>query len=212
MKDIEFKLDSTEIHPNSEIKGSILVSYPGRYDGVVVNTQILDSNELVVYKSHNGNKISQNVSRLFISKESMIIIQSPSRINNKHNLNRHQPSKHNNLLIQLLKQPNKFLKHNNISKLHKFLKLTRWNLLLQLNFNRLLQQPKLNRNKNNNNRHNISRFIYSTTTKHNIQYNPNSTKLFCFRHKPRFMLVHNRFWNNKHNNNLRTKCNRPNIK
>ena len=44
MKDIDFKLHTTEIHPESEIIGTITVSYPGRYDGVVVNTQILDAN------------------------------------------------------------------------------------------------------------------------------------------------------------------------
>ena len=71
VKDLEFKLDSTDIHPNSEIKGTILVSYPGRYDGVVVNTTILDSNEHIIYKSYNGKKISQNVSRLFINKDVM---------------------------------------------------------------------------------------------------------------------------------------------
>ena len=71
MKDLEFKLNSTHIHPNSEIKGTILVSYPGRYDGVVVNTTISDSNEHIIYKSYNGEKISQNVSRLFINKEVM---------------------------------------------------------------------------------------------------------------------------------------------
>jgi len=71
VKDIELRLDSAEIHPNSEIKGNITVRYPGRYDGVVVNTQILNSNELIIYKSYNGKKISQNVSRLFISKDSM---------------------------------------------------------------------------------------------------------------------------------------------
>ena len=54
MKDIEFKLNSIDIHPNSEIKGTISVSYSGRYDGVVINTQILDSNEHIVYKSYNG--------------------------------------------------------------------------------------------------------------------------------------------------------------
>ena len=47
------------------------MNFPGRYDGVVVNTQILDSNNLVVYKSYNGKQISQNVSRLFISKDVM---------------------------------------------------------------------------------------------------------------------------------------------
>ena len=71
VKDLEFKLNSLDIHPNSEIKGTITVSYPGRYDGVVVNTQILDSNEHIIYKSYNGKKISQNVSRLFINKDVM---------------------------------------------------------------------------------------------------------------------------------------------
>ena len=71
MKDIDFKLNSTEIHPNSEIRGEITVSYPGRYDGVVINTQISDSNEHIIYKSYNGKNISQNVSRLFINKDVM---------------------------------------------------------------------------------------------------------------------------------------------
>ena len=71
MKDLEFKLNSTDIHPDSEIKGTILVSYPGRYDGVVVNTTILDSNQHIIYKSYNEKKTSQNVSRLFISKDVM---------------------------------------------------------------------------------------------------------------------------------------------
>ena len=71
MKDIEFNINSKEITQNSEIKGTILVSYPGRYDGVVINTQILDSNEHIIYKSYNGKKISQNVSRLFINKDVM---------------------------------------------------------------------------------------------------------------------------------------------
>ena len=71
VKDIEFKLNSKEIHPNSEIKGTVLVNYPGRYDGIVINTTILDSNEHITYKSSNGKKISQNVSRLFINKDVM---------------------------------------------------------------------------------------------------------------------------------------------
>ena len=71
MKDIEFSLNSKDIHPDSEIKGTISVSYPGRYDGVVINTTILDSNEHIIYKSYNGKKISQNVSRLFINRNTM---------------------------------------------------------------------------------------------------------------------------------------------
>jgi hypothetical protein len=71
VKDIEFNLNSKEIHPNSEIKGIISVTYQGRYDGVVINTTILDSNEHIIYKSYNGKKISQNISRLFINRDAM---------------------------------------------------------------------------------------------------------------------------------------------
>ena len=71
VKDLEFKLNSMDIHPNSEIIGTITVSYPGIYDGVVVNTTILDSNEHIIYKSYNEKKISQNNSRLFINKDVM---------------------------------------------------------------------------------------------------------------------------------------------
>ena len=71
MKDIELTLEDTNITPRSEITGHITVNYSGRYDGVVINIQILGSNELVIYRSYNEKKISQNVSRLFISKDSM---------------------------------------------------------------------------------------------------------------------------------------------
>ena len=71
MKDIELKLENLNIIPHSEIKGKIKVRYQGRYDGVVINTQILNSNQIIIYKSYNGNPISQNLSRLFISKDNM---------------------------------------------------------------------------------------------------------------------------------------------
>ena len=71
MKYIKLALDSLNIKPNSEIKGHVIVNYPGTYDGVVINTLIMDSNELIVYKSYNDEKISNNVSRLFISRDVM---------------------------------------------------------------------------------------------------------------------------------------------
>ena len=71
MGDLEFKLNSKDIRQSSEIVGTISVSYPGRYDGVVVNTTILDSNEHIIYKSYNQKKIPQHVSRLFINKDTM---------------------------------------------------------------------------------------------------------------------------------------------
>jgi len=71
MREIELKLENLNIIPNSEIKGRIDVRYQGRYDGIVINTQILNSNQLIMYKSYNGKPISQNLSRLFISKDNM---------------------------------------------------------------------------------------------------------------------------------------------
>jgi len=71
MKNIKLTLDNLNIKPNSEIKGCITVNYPGMYDGVVINTLIIGSNKLIVYKSYNDEKISNNVSRLFISRDVM---------------------------------------------------------------------------------------------------------------------------------------------
>lgn len=71
MKDIEITLENLNIKPNSEIKGIINVNYSGKYDSIVLNTQILNSNELMLFTSYNGKKISQKASRLFISKDSM---------------------------------------------------------------------------------------------------------------------------------------------
>ncbi len=71
MKDIELKLENLNIKPHEIIKARIQVNYPGRYDGVVVNIQILNSNQLIVYRSYNNKTISQNVSRLFINRNDM---------------------------------------------------------------------------------------------------------------------------------------------
>jgi hypothetical protein len=71
MKDIELKLENLTFKPHEIIKGKIQVNYSGRYDGIVVNAQILSSNQLIVYRSYNNKSISQNLSRLFINKNDM---------------------------------------------------------------------------------------------------------------------------------------------
>ena len=70
--DIDFRLEPTEIRPDSEVRGTVTVSYPGRYDGVVINTQILGSNRHITYRSYNGKTVSQrNTSRLFVGRDAM---------------------------------------------------------------------------------------------------------------------------------------------
>ena len=71
MKDVEIKMENLNIKPHTVIRGKVQVNYSGRYDGIVVNTQILNSNQLIVYRSYNGKVISQNLSRLFINKNDM---------------------------------------------------------------------------------------------------------------------------------------------
>ncbi len=71
MKDIEITLQDRNIKPNSDIIGVIKVNYSGKYDSIVLNTQILGSNELMLFTSYNGKKISQRSSRLFMSKDTM---------------------------------------------------------------------------------------------------------------------------------------------
>lgn len=71
MKDIELSLSSKEIGQGEVVRGTARVSYGGRFDGVVVNTQILDSNDLVVYRSCGGREIEKRSSRLFIPRDLM---------------------------------------------------------------------------------------------------------------------------------------------
>jgi len=71
VKEIEVTLREKDIRQNAEIHGTIKVNYTGRYDSVVLNTQILDSNELMLFTSCNGKKMSSQSSRLFISKDVM---------------------------------------------------------------------------------------------------------------------------------------------
>lgn len=71
MKDIELEFESLEFRPRTDIAGTVRVNFPGRYDGVVISSQVLDSNELITYKAYNGKKISQNVARLFVGRDAM---------------------------------------------------------------------------------------------------------------------------------------------
>ena len=71
VKDIEFSLAPRKIRHGSVIRGKVAVSYPGRYDGVVINAYISDSNEHVIYKSCNEKTVPRNVARLFIDRQAM---------------------------------------------------------------------------------------------------------------------------------------------
>lgn len=73
MKWIKLKLNSLEIKQNDEIRGKITIDYKNKYDGVIINTQIFDSNEFIEYLTCNSKRISKRISsRLFINYNSII--------------------------------------------------------------------------------------------------------------------------------------------
>ena len=69
--DIEFGVKPGSVGPGAQVSGSVSVSYPGRYDGVVVNAQVLDSNHHVTYTSCNGKPVAGKIARLFIPRDQM---------------------------------------------------------------------------------------------------------------------------------------------
>ena len=69
--DIEFGVEPGAVKQGGQVSGSVSVSYPGRYDGVVVNAQVLDSNHHVTYTSCNGGRVTGKIARLFIPRDQM---------------------------------------------------------------------------------------------------------------------------------------------
>jgi hypothetical protein len=66
--EVSIKLAENEIMPGQEIHGTISISYPNRFDSVVINSQIVDSRDIFNYTSINGKKINYQYARLSIFK------------------------------------------------------------------------------------------------------------------------------------------------
>jgi hypothetical protein len=66
--EVSIKLAENEIMPGQEIHGAINISYPNRFDSVVINSQIENSRDIFNYTSINGKIISYQYARLSIFK------------------------------------------------------------------------------------------------------------------------------------------------
>lgn len=66
-KAIRISITQKSIVPGSDINGTVTLNYPGRFDGVQVNTYIVGTNEHVHFVNVNGRPISI-FSRLFVSR------------------------------------------------------------------------------------------------------------------------------------------------
>jgi hypothetical protein len=69
--DVNIELAEKEIVSGQEIHGTISVNYVGRFDSIVINSQIENSSDIFNYTSMNGKKINHQYARLSIIKEDL---------------------------------------------------------------------------------------------------------------------------------------------
>jgi hypothetical protein len=62
--DISVTLNNSELASGDEIRGRIVISYNGRFDSLVINSLIENSNDLVSIESINGKRVSHPYPRL----------------------------------------------------------------------------------------------------------------------------------------------------
>src|SRR5579885_2304425 len=65
-KEISISLSEKEIHPGQEIQGIVTLNYVGRFDSVVINSQIERTSDIFTYVALNGKKINYPYARLYI--------------------------------------------------------------------------------------------------------------------------------------------------
>jgi hypothetical protein len=70
-KELFLTIEENEIYPNEEIHGRIQVNYNGRFDSIVINSQIENSNDIFNYIELNGKKINHPYARLSIYKKDL---------------------------------------------------------------------------------------------------------------------------------------------
>ena len=68
---ISLLLKENEILPGQELHGLIEIRYPGRYDSLVINSQIEGSNDVFSYIELNGKKVKHPFARYSIFRSEL---------------------------------------------------------------------------------------------------------------------------------------------
>ena len=68
-REISVIVTENEITQGQEVHGRIDLNYLGRFDSIVINSHIEDSNDIFSYTSLNGSRISYPYARLSIFRE-----------------------------------------------------------------------------------------------------------------------------------------------
>jgi hypothetical protein len=66
VKDISIKIMEKEISSGQDVHGTINLNYHGRYDSIIINSQIQNSNDVFNYTNINGKKINHPYARLSV--------------------------------------------------------------------------------------------------------------------------------------------------
>lgn len=67
-KDVSISLAESSIVSGNDLHGTIVINYPGRFDSVVINSQIENSSDVFSYTNLNGKNIKHPYARLSIFK------------------------------------------------------------------------------------------------------------------------------------------------
>jgi hypothetical protein len=67
--DIVINFDKNEVKPNEELNGNIKINYPGRFDSVVINSQIENTSDIFSFITLYGKKINYPYARMPILRQ-----------------------------------------------------------------------------------------------------------------------------------------------
>lgn len=67
-KQVAVSLAESSIAAGQELHGTVVINYPGRFDSLVINSQIENSSDVFSYVNLNGKKIKHPYARLSIFK------------------------------------------------------------------------------------------------------------------------------------------------
>jgi hypothetical protein len=70
-KDISISLAESSIVAGNDLHGTVVINYRGRFDSVVVNSQIENSSDVFSYTNLNGKNIKHPYARLSIFKSEL---------------------------------------------------------------------------------------------------------------------------------------------
>jgi hypothetical protein len=68
---VTIKLIEKEIVSGQELHGTVNINYTGRFDSIVINSQIENSSDIFNYTSLNGKKTNYQYARISIFKEDL---------------------------------------------------------------------------------------------------------------------------------------------